>query len=189
VNSLRTGVASAALCFLLGTSGCALTSKADPIEVTYLRPNTVPAGVPGAGAPLRLERVEAGEALGRDLLVVEEGTLKRDEHYQWTEVPAVFLERTLSRTLFEVAPGKTPCFRRDLAPGSPRLAIELLRYEWILGGAFRLECRAVLWRKDRALWERTFSSESKAGEPKGLERAAGEALSDVANQLRAALGG
>jgi len=192
VNSHRLGATSVALLTLLplvwSSSGCALTSKADPIEVSYLRPDPVAPGGAGTGKALRLERVEAGEALGRGLLVTDEGALQHDEAFQWTEVPAVYLERALSRSLFEAAPGKVPGFRRDLAPESPRLAVELLRFEWVRGGAFHVECRAVLWSKDRTLWERTFTSQSSAGTPEGLGSAAGKALADVAGQLRGALG-
>jgi len=187
VNSHR--LAALLVATLLGSSGCALTSKADPIEVRYLRPEPIAAGAAGAGQALRLERVEAGEALGRGLLVLEDGLLQHEEDFQWTEAPAVFLELALSRTLFEAAPGEVPGFRRDLAPEAPRLAVELLRFEWVRGGAFHVECRAVLWGKDRTLWERTFASESSASTPAALGEAAGAALTDVAGQLRAALGG
>ena len=193
MNFPRFGATSAALLLLplslCCSSGCALTSKADPIEVSYLRPDPVPPGAVGTGKSLRLERVEAGEADGRGLLVLDEGALQHDEAFQWTEAPAVYLERALSRTLFEAAPGKVPGFRRDLAPESPRLAVELRRFEWVRGGAFRVECRAVLWDKDRTLWERSFTSESSASTPEALGKAGGEALADVAGQLRAALSG
>lgn len=189
MNSLRLGAASVALLILLGSSGCALTSKADPLEVSYLRPDPIAVGGAGTGKALRLERVEAGEALGRGLLVLDQGVLQHEEAFQWTEAPAVYLERALSRTLFEAAPGKVPGFRRDLAPESARLAVELLRFEWVRGGAFYVECRAVLWNKDRALWERTFSGQGGAGAPEALGGAVGKALADVAAELRAALAG
>lgn len=187
MSFLRTGAAGALLILSLGASGCALTSKAEPIEVSYLRPDPIPAGGAGTGRPLRLERVQSGEALGRGVLVLDEGVLQHDEAYQWTEAPSVFLERALSRTLFEAAPGKVAGYRRDLTPETPRLAVELLRFEWVRGGALRVECRAVLWERDRAVWERTFSSEASASEPAGLGAAAGKALSEVAGELRGAL--
>jgi ABC-type transport auxiliary lipoprotein component len=187
VISLRIGVASAALLLFCGPLGCALTSKADPIEVSYLRPDPLEAGAGGVGKPLRLERVESGEALGRGLLVLDEGVLHHDESFQWTEVPAVYLQRALSRTLFEAAPGKVPGFRRDLTPEAPRLVVELLRFEWARGGTLRVECRAVLWEKDQARWERTFTGEARASAPERLGAAASKALADLAAQLRAAV--
>lgn len=189
--TLKKGASRAALSLVLAlaglSGGCALTSKADPLEVSYLRPSPVPVGAAGRGKPLRLEPVEAGEALGRSLLVTEEGVLHQDEELQWTEVPALYLERALGRTLFEAAAGKLAGYRRDLSPETPRLVVELLRFEWARGGKLTLECRIVLWKDDRTVLERTLTSSGSAASPSDLGRGSGSALANLALQVRKAL--
>ncbi|MBL4848142.1 MAG: membrane integrity-associated transporter subunit PqiC [Planctomycetes bacterium] len=185
------GVRIALVALALSAGGCALTSKADPIEITYVRPDHVPLGAAGARRPLRIDAVSSGEALGRTLLTVEGGLVRPSESLQWTEIPAIYVKRALGRTLFEAEPGQLPGFRRDLGRESPRLKVELLRFEWAkrpkAGGPVRVECRFTLWKGDRALLERTILTEANAADPSQLGRAFAEALAALARQARAAI--
>ncbi|MGE0711323.1 MAG: ABC-type transport auxiliary lipoprotein family protein [Planctomycetota bacterium] len=184
-------VALAQLC------GCALVSKAEPLEVRYLAPPlsapAASAAAPGGGAPsaarplLRLRRVAAAEHLRQRLVVaISRNVYRQDDARSWTEEPAGYLETALGRALYEGGP-----FRRALGEGAPELEVELQAFE--LAGEpvgedepprlrARVEVRLLLGDGRVALREETLAAERKlADEAAGdaIAAAMGEALAEV----------
>ena len=92
---------------LLAVPGCALTSKADPLEIRYFTPAEAPArpATPaGDGARLRLGRLSASDHLRQRIVVRTSAVeLAALEDRRWTEKPEDYLRRALARSLFEEA--------------------------------------------------------------------------------------
>lgn len=121
-------LAAAALA-LAAVSGCALTQKAKPLEVTYYTPEHVRSGVtsrqPAPSPALRLGRVASGTDLGARI-VYGDGAY-RVGYYdgrRWTERPELYLRRSLTRALFEESG-----FRRAMSGDAPTLDVEVLNFE------------------------------------------------------------
>ena len=187
LSALLTLRLSALLTLLLGASGCALTSKADPVQVDYLRPTPCAPGPAGAGIGLDLGEVSAGEALERTLLVARSpNVLAEVEGWRWTEEPARYVARALGRALFEAAQGQ-PSFRRardgqELA----RLSLELVRFELDAEARASLVLRATLSRGERVVFEETFAAQAPVGAATREAALEGEALTPAAGEALAA---
>jgi ABC-type uncharacterized transport system auxiliary subunit len=95
---------------LVTVSGCALTSKSDPILLHYYsldapRRRVHPPGSPATGAPplqLRLGRVNAASYI-RDRIAFRDSSVEVGyyEDLVWTEKPEAYVHRDLARALFE----------------------------------------------------------------------------------------
>jgi uncharacterized lipoprotein YmbA len=110
-------------------AGCALTSKAEPLQPVYysplgLLPPAEPLPQPARGAVF-LDRVHAAEHL-RDQLIYRSSPVayRRRELHRWTEQPERYLRRALARALFE-RHGLTQSQQAD----APRLHAELVAFE------------------------------------------------------------
>jgi len=92
----------------LGLAGCALSSKATPLELHYFSAESpaaaaVPSRAPAAGAPrLRLGQVTAADHL-RFRIVHRDSAQSVDpyETLRWTEPPREYVRRALIRALFD----------------------------------------------------------------------------------------
>lgn len=167
----------ALLSLLAAASGCALTSKAEPYQVAYLRPASVSPGPEGKATPLELREVRAGDALGRTLLVARSpNVLAEVEGWRWTEEPARYVEQALGRALFESAAGR-PLFRRALENDEVlRLEVHLLRFELDAEGQASLWLSATLQRGERVLFEERFTGRAPVGAAVRAAALEGEAL-------------
>lgn len=125
---MRSAHALAAAIFAL-VSGCALTQKSKPLEVTYYTPESIRTGVESQqaapGIALRLGRVASGADLGARI-VSRDGSYKVGYYdgRRWTERPQVYVQRALSRTLFEESG-----FHHALGADAPVLDVEVLNFE------------------------------------------------------------
>lgn len=121
---------------VLALPGCALTSKADPLEIRYFTPAETPPrpSAPAAeGSRLRLGRLSASDHLRQRIVVrtsaVELASL---EDRRWTEKPEDYLRRALARALFEEAG-----IVQAVAGAGPTLDVELIAFEEVRRGSSR----------------------------------------------------
>lgn len=182
--------ATPALALLL-SSGCALTSKNDPIEPRYFSPEqaldlTRRARAKPLGIALRLRRVR-GAAHLQERIVYRVGAHERGFHEdrRWTEEPAEFLRRALAYVLFEERG-----FRRALGGDVPTLEVELSAFDELRRPkpGVRVKLSYVLHDGDQALAERTVvvSGEVKGDEerrPQAVAEALGRALREAVDQV------
>lgn len=126
---------SVAICL---SFGCALLGKSEPQARRYFTPEAIDAAVP-AGAPtaapaasaagqklrLRLGRITAWSHL-RERIVTRTSAreLSYSETKRWTERPELYLQRSLSHSLFEER-GLT----QVISGGAPTLEVELVAFE------------------------------------------------------------
>jgi len=113
-------------------AGCALTSKAAPLELRYFSPEIVAAGAgelpaPG-GAPrmrLRLGRVTASAHL-RYRIVHRESAVALEFYAtrRWTEEPDAYIRRSLAHALFDARP-----LEQAMEGPSPALEVEVTAFE------------------------------------------------------------
>ena len=149
---------------LLG-SGCALTSKSEPLDVRYFTPEKVKTQLTAAN-----DRSGQGEAITLELGRVSSGSHIREkmafrdasweigyyEDRRWTERPEAFVRRELGRTLFEERG-----FRRSVgAANAPTLEIELIAFEEIRAKpmhAARVQLRMIIHDGRDVLHEETVT--------------------------------
>lgn len=127
--------------WLVLVAGCALTSRSAPLEVRYFSPITASerAGSPAlhaSTAPPRgdLPRIRIGSITPSDHLRVD--IARRTSPYEleiydsrrWTEPPAAYVRRSLSRALFDERPLAQAVSGRAIT-----LEVELLAFEEIAG--------------------------------------------------------
>ena len=131
----RTLVTLGALAAIVASTGCALLTKAEPLEPRFFTPETTarPAGGAGgasasaasSGLELRLARVNAGSSI-RDRLVYRDSghEVGYYEERRWTEKPEAYVRRALARALFE---------RRGVAQviagPAPTLEVDVIAFE------------------------------------------------------------
>jgi cholesterol transport system auxiliary component len=93
---------------LLLLAGCALTSKAAPLELRFFSPPSHPVVTPVAEAsrtPLRLGRVGSGDLVGTRIIHrASEVEVAPYETLRWTDEPTVYVRRALAGALFEGQP-------------------------------------------------------------------------------------
>jgi cholesterol transport system auxiliary component len=134
--------AVAAMSLGLVLAGCALTSKADPVEIRFFSPEPVGASptvrssssAPSAAPPgLRFGRITSASMLKR-AIVYRRGPseLAAYDRLQWTEEPEQFARRAISRALFESR------FKEVVAGAGPVLEVELVSFEEVRRGTARL---------------------------------------------------
>jgi len=146
------------------TAGCALTSKADVMDVRYFTPEHVKPrltgeGVKRAASPLevRLGRVSSGANL-RERIAYRDSAYEIGyyEDRRWTERPETFVRRELGRTLFEERG-----FRHAVGGVAPTLDAELVSFDEVrLPGdkrAARVQLKVVLYEDYAVLFEDTIT--------------------------------
>lgn len=146
------------LCLALG--GCALTSKADALDVRWYSPETVKpqltssGGTRADGPALTLGRVSSGVNL-REKIAYRDTAFEMGfyDDRRWTERPEVYVRRELSRTLFEERGMK-----RVLAGQAPVLEVEVLAFEELRDAhAARVQLKIIVHDDVRAMLEKTIT--------------------------------
>ena len=163
-----------ALCgaMLVAASGCALTSKADIVEIRYFSPEQVrphlnggdastAQGAPSAPAPngaldVRLGRVSSGSNL-RERIAFRDAAYELGyyDDWRWTERPETFVRRELGRTLFE-----EHGMHRVFNGASPTVDVEVIAFDDLrlkTGRAARVQLKAMLSDDSGVLWEDTLT--------------------------------
>lgn len=193
-------------CLLPFIGACALTSKADPLEIRVFSPQVpVPAAASAASrdpaAPrLDLSRVSAAAHLRKKIVYrrspLEIGTY---ETLRWAERPEEYAKRALTAELFH-AHG----FVRDLSGDAPALEVEVLAFEELRSNSHgrgsdkapgaRVELGYVLHDGGVVLAEGNVRMEAHASssDPEALTVAIANALESavkrVAEEVREGLG-
>lgn len=188
-------------------SGCALTSKAEVVEIRYFSPEQTPPRLTAAegahpptahapdGAPeLRLGRVSSGPNL-RDRIAFRDAAYELGyyENWRWTERPETFVRRALGRTLFE-----EHGLRRVFGGAVPSLEVEVISFDDVRlasSRAARVQLKVILSADEGVLWEDTVTvdREVAAKKPKiedvvgAMAGALDEASELVTQRVQAAL--
>lgn len=180
-TSRRASWVSLTAACLLALSGCALTSKSDPMVIRYFSPDIAPSGqvaAPSANAPrLRLGRIRAGEHLEERMAFrSSEEEIAFHEGLRWTERPEEFVRRALSSELFEQRG-----FKEAVSGVAPTIDVELLAFEEVRGKSpvARIEARVVVHDGRSVRFEQTLRVEEpreKEDSPGAVARAASRAL-------------
>ena len=189
-----------------GVLGCALTEKAEVLDVHYFSAETTrppatqtgstsaaapSAAVPGAdgGAaeapPLRLGRVSAGAHLGKKVVYRSSSVeLGMYDDKRWTERPDEYVRRAISASLFDAQRAS-----QSLGGAAPILDLELLAFEEIVQkdkphrGC--VSVRYSLHDEQRVLVSDVVTVELDAGsaDTDKVVRAISEALSQVSERI------
>jgi cholesterol transport system auxiliary component len=147
------------------TSACALTSKAEVVDVRYFSPERIrpppkdenPNLAPAAAALLvRLGRVSSGPNL-RERIAYRDTAYELGyyEDLRWTERPETYIRRELGRSLFE-----NHGLHRVLSGDAPTLDVEVIAFDELrlnTGRAARVELRAILYDDSGVLFEDTLT--------------------------------
>lgn len=175
---------------------CALTNKADPLNLRYFAP-------PANDPPLRLNEARAQEPVTVRIDGVEaaahlteaiayrknEAELGYYEELRWTEIPNVYLERAVADALF-----RDGTLRRGLTDSAYRLALTLEAFEKLAYGQPRVRVVTRVWVGDDrvVLSEQRLVIEEPIGDQGNTEHtslmaAFSRALVKTAAQVRAQL--
>jgi cholesterol transport system auxiliary component len=180
----------------LTASGCALTSKSDPIAPRYFSPErsgdvTSPrasARPPGPPAELRLGRIDGASHL-------QERLVFRDSDYElgyyaerrWTEAPEHYLKRRLTRVLFEERG-----LRHVVSGLATTLEVELTAFEEIRAPerVARIQVivslhdhRVVRWEETLTVDQPVVAKEGKGDVADAMVEALGQALRTVVDRI------
>ena len=174
-------------------AGCALTSKAAPLEPRYfspeLREESSPHPAGHAGLELRLGRIEAAAHLEQRLAYrSNESELGYYDAWRWTEPPEAYLARALAQQLFEQRG-----LIRVVSGAALTLDVELTSFEELRSEAprARVELRLTLRDERRSLLERTLrvtraiAPGTPEDAPLRLTRALSAALEQAVGELAA----
>lgn len=181
-----------------GALGCALTEKAEVLDVHYFTAETTarPAAsatavVPGADgektlAPaLRLGRVSAGAHLGKKVVYRSSSVeLGMYDDKRWTERPDEYVRRAMSASLFDAQRAT-----QSLGGSAPTLDLELLAFEEILQKderpKGRVSLRYSLHDEQRVLVSDivTVEIDASSAETNQVVRAISQALSQVSEAV------
>lgn len=146
-------------------SGCALTNKADALDIRWYTPeNTKPrltsatdGVIADSALQVQLGRVSSGINL-REKIAYRESAYEQMfyEDKRWTERPEVFVRRALERSLFE-----EHGMRRALAAQAPSLEVEVVAFEEVLRPvhAARVALKVVIHDGKDSLLEKTVTVE------------------------------
>lgn len=164
-----------------------------PAEPRYFSPRgdaaavETPARETRTGAELRLRRVVASDHL-RYRMVWRRGVeVGFHDLWRWTQPPASYAEARLARELFELRG-----LRRATRPDAASLAVSLVAFDEVLEPDHEALVVLDVILVDRAqvsLLDRTFTARRPVGggDPEEVARALGEALSDAAGEVGAAV--
>lgn len=154
------------LALALFVSGCALTSKATPIDYRYFSPEVAsqpPAAETAVAVrtPLRLGRITSSANL-RTHIVHRDSSweLGAYETLRWTDNPEVYVRRSLSRALFEDHP-----FAQTLGGPGATVDVEVIAFEEVRKGntrSGRVELRWLLHDERAMLGSGTLAAEKVA---------------------------
>jgi cholesterol transport system auxiliary component len=148
---------------VLGAAGCALTSKADVVDIRYFSPEpaTTRAGAastppPASPLDLRLGRVSSGSNL-RERIAYRDATYELGyyEDLRWTERPETFVRRRIGRALYE-----EHGLHRVFGGSAPTLDVEVIAFDDLrlpAGRAARVQLKAILSDESGVLWEDTLT--------------------------------
>lgn len=156
------------LCLVLSLlSGCALTSRSEPIRVRYF---TLEDAASASSSPreraaleLRLGRVEASDYLSEDIAFRNgQHELEYYDDQRWTEKPQEYLRRALARALFQER-GIT----RAYSGAALTLDVELVEFEELRATPPKVRFKAIASLHDerRSLFEQTFVIERPLSGP------------------------
>ncbi|MDB4933833.1 MAG: hypothetical protein JWP87_805 [Labilithrix sp.] len=172
------------LVLLAGTTGCALTSKADVVQIRYFSPEQSKPRLTGGDASvgaaplrpapndaleLRLGRVSSGSNL-RERIAYRDAAYELGyyEDWRWTERPETFVRRELGRTLFEERG-----FHRVFGGAAPTVDVEVISFDDLRlpsGRAARVQLKVLLSDDSGVLWEETLTVDRPvAGEKPKIE--------------------
>ncbi len=174
------GLALAAIAALgalaaLGASGCALTSKADIVEIRHFSPERVrprltstdaaaqppfPAA-PNGALEVRLGRITSGRNL-RERIAFRDAAYELGyyEDLRWTERPETFVRRELGRALFE-----EHGLHRVVRGDAPTLDVEVIAFDDLRlssGRAARVQLRVILFDERGVMYEETVTVDRPA---------------------------
>jgi ABC-type uncharacterized transport system auxiliary subunit len=177
-------------------AGCALTSKATPLQLRFFTPTTVAhdlqsALTPTPGLALRLGRIEAGAHVEQRIAFrTSETELGYYESLRWTESPAFYLRNQLATALYDERG-----VARIIAGIGPTLDLELNEFEELQFGErrARVGLRFVLRDERRALLDQLVVVDRPVQSVSGktpeesfahaMAMALAEATSTVANRV------
>jgi hypothetical protein len=150
----------------LGTSACALTSKADLVETRYFSPEharstgaaPARAATSQAGLDLKLGRVSSGSSL-REKIAYRGATYELGyyDDLRWTERPETYVRRGLGQALFEERG-----LHRVLGGVAPTLDVVVIAFDELrlpTGRAVRIQLGLVLYEESGVLLEQTLTVE------------------------------
>ncbi len=170
-----TALALGAFILVAASTGCALTSKADIVEIRYFSPEQVKprltggdaSTAPAAPAPndaleVRLGRVSSGSNL-RERIAFRDAAFELGyyEDWRWTERPETFVRRELGRSLFE-----EHGMHRMFNGSAPTVDIEVIAFDDLrlkTGRAARVQLKAILSDDSGVLWEDTLTVDRPVG--------------------------
>jgi cholesterol transport system auxiliary component len=151
----------------LATNACALTSKAEVVDVRYFNPERINprinratlAATPQTTIPtlqLRLGRVSSGPNL-RERIAYRNSAYEQGyyEDLQWTERPEIYVRHELGRSLFEAH-----AFRRVLTGAAPTLDVELIAFDEVrlkASRVARIQLKVILYEDEGVLFEDTLT--------------------------------
>ena len=196
-----------ALVAVVGTAGCALTSKADVVNIRYFSPEVVrprltgadaaPSTAPAAVAPheaveVRLGRVSSGPNL-RERIAYRDAAYELGyyDDWRWTERPETFVRRELGRSLFE-----SHGYRRVLGGAAPTLEVEVIAFDDVrlsTGRAARVQLKVILFEDSGVVFEDTITIDRPVTEAKpkieDVVAAMAVALDQASEQVAVRVGG
>lgn len=164
-------------CSILGmalvTGGCALTSKADVVQIRYFSPEQVKPRLTGSDAApparvpveLRLGRVSSGSNL-RERIAFRDAAYELGyyDDLRWTERPETYVRRELGRALFE-----EHGFQRVYGGASPTLDVEVIAFDDLrlpTGRAARVQLKVILSEGSNVVWEDTLTVDQPVNKEK-----------------------
>lgn len=180
---------------VFAANACALTSKAELVDVRYFSPERTQLPVKNADAggalsagPLqvRLGRVTSGANL-RERIAYRDSAYELGyyEDLRWTERPETYVRRALGRSLFE-----THGLQRVLSGDAPTLDVEVIAFDELrlkTGRAARACLRVILYEDKGVLFEDTLTVDRPVagGRPKieSIIEALATALDDAVDQV------
>jgi cholesterol transport system auxiliary component len=175
---------------VLALSGCALTSKADLVDIRYFSPERVKAelasettqATPEEAFRVRLGRVSSGSNLRERIAYRDdEYELGYYEELRWTERPETYVRRDLARSLFE-----THGMHRVLSGDAPTLEVEVLAFDdqrLSTGRSARVQLRVILYEDAGVIFEDTLTFDRRvAGDEPMIE----DVIPAMASALEAA---
>lgn len=203
-NAMCTALCAAAIAFV--ASACALTSKAELVDIRYFSPERVKPRLisehatagPNEALQVRLGRVSSGPNL-RERIAYRDAAYELGyyDDLRWTERPEVYVRRELGRSLFE-AHG----LHRVLGGAAPTLDVEVIAFDDLrlkTGRAAQVQLKVILYEGTGVMFENTLTVDRPVtgDKPKiedviaalaaALDAAADEVALEVQNALAARL--
>jgi uncharacterized lipoprotein YmbA len=171
-------------------SGCALTSKATPVDFRYFSPEAMNAhpAKREAGPALRLGRITSSATLRTRIVHRDsEWELGTYETLRWTDNPEVYVRHALSRALFDETP-LTPA----VGGSAPAVDVEVSAFEEVRRGrarAGRVQLRWVLHDDRSTLGSGVITSEKDAAgdDIEHVVAAIASAMNDASGRVASAV--